>query len=142
MTQNTLASCPLCHARGEHVLWQGRRCRIILVDDLDRAGYCRVIWSRHVREMTDLGPAARAYLMRVVFATEQAVRAVTKPEKINLAELGNQVPHLHWHVIPRYVDDASFPDSIWSAPRRAGAKRSADPAELVRHLRRRLRFAE
>jgi diadenosine tetraphosphate (Ap4A) HIT family hydrolase len=38
-----------------------------------------------------------------------------KPDKINLASLGNLVPHLHWHVIPRFRDDAFFPGSVWSA---------------------------
>jgi hypothetical protein len=34
-------------------------------------------------------------------------------EKVNLASLGNQVPHLHWHVIPRFKDDPHFPFAIW-----------------------------
>ncbi|MHB8345582.1 MAG: HIT family protein [Acidiferrobacterales bacterium] len=133
-----LVSCPLCQALDENVLWRGRHCRIILIDDADHAGYCRVIWNVHVKEMTDLSVRSRMHLMQVVFASEQAVRAVMSPEKINLATLGNQVPHLHWHVIPRFADDSSFPDSIWSPVRRAGAYRSADVSGLVRLLRQRL----
>ncbi|MHB8255887.1 MAG: HIT family protein [Acidiferrobacterales bacterium] len=131
-------SCPLCRAHGENVLWHSARCRVVLVDDADHAGYCRVIWNAHVKEMTDLAAGARIYLMQAVFAAEQAVRAVMHPDKINLATLGNQVPHLHWHVIPRFVDDASFPDSIWSPPRRGGAHRNADASGLVQMLRRHL----
>jgi len=41
-----------------------------------------------------------------------------QPTKINLASLGNQVPHLHWHIIPRYEDDPFFPESIWSQRKR------------------------
>jgi hypothetical protein len=57
--------------------------------------------------------------MNVVFAVEAAVREIARPDKINLASLGNVVPHLHWHVIPRWADDPHFPDAIWAAPRRA-----------------------
>jgi diadenosine tetraphosphate (Ap4A) HIT family hydrolase len=52
--------------------------------------------------------------MSLVFAVEQAVRQVMHPDKINIAALGNMVPHIHWHVIPRYKDDAFFPGSAWS----------------------------
>jgi diadenosine tetraphosphate (Ap4A) HIT family hydrolase len=54
-----------------------------------------------------------------VFAVEAALREIAQPDKINLASLGNVVPHLHWHVIPRWADDVNFPDAIWAAPRRA-----------------------
>jgi diadenosine tetraphosphate (Ap4A) HIT family hydrolase len=64
--------------------------------------------------MTDLSYGEREHLMTLVFAVEQAIRHVMKPDKINLAALGNMVPHIHWHVIPRYRDDAFFPGSAWS----------------------------
>ncbi|BDX21862.1 hypothetical protein TUM22923_11830 [Polynucleobacter sp. TUM22923] len=64
--------------------------------------------------MTDLSYGEREHLMTLVFAVEQAIRQVMKPDKINLAALGNMVPHIHWHVIPRYRDDAFFPGSAWS----------------------------
>jgi diadenosine tetraphosphate (Ap4A) HIT family hydrolase len=47
-----------------------------------------------------------------------------QPDKINLASLGNVVPHLHWHVIPRFADDAHFPSPIWASPQRDGADHS------------------
>ena len=59
--------------------------------------------------MTDLAAADREHCLRVVFAVEQALRDTLRPDKINVASLGNQVPHVHWHVIPRFADDAHFP---------------------------------
>ena len=53
--------------------------------------------------------------MNLVFVVEEAIRPVMKPAKVNLAALGNMVPHIHWHVIPRFTDDAFFPGSVWSA---------------------------
>lgn len=101
------------------MLWQDGTCRVILANDRDFPGFCRVIWHAHVPEMTDLSEEDRLRLMRVVFATERAVRDVLQPDKVNLASLGNVTPHLHWHVIPRYLTDKSFPDPVWSPPRRA-----------------------
>jgi diadenosine tetraphosphate (Ap4A) HIT family hydrolase len=92
---------------------------VIWVDDAHYPGFCRVILNAHVREMTDLPPAERLRLMNVVFAVETAVREVAQPDKINLASFGNVVPHLHWHVIPRWADDVNFPDAIWAAARRS-----------------------
>jgi diadenosine tetraphosphate (Ap4A) HIT family hydrolase len=65
--------------------------------------------------MTDLPGADQQALMRVVFAAEAALREVMAPAKVNLASLGNVVPHLHWHVIPRFTDDPHFPNPVWGA---------------------------
>jgi diadenosine tetraphosphate (Ap4A) HIT family hydrolase len=97
---------------------------VIWVDDADYPGFCRVILNAHIREMTDLPVDERQRLMDVVFAVEAAVREVVRPDKINLASLGNMVPHMHWHVIPRWADDPKFPDSIWSAARREAVART------------------
>jgi len=68
--------------------------------------------------MSDLSQVEREILMALVDVTEFAVRRVMHAQKINIASLGNQVPHLHWHVIPRFVDDPFFPGSIWSSKQR------------------------
>ena len=108
-------NCELCITTGETLLWRGQHCRVILIADADYPGFCRVIWNEHVKEMTDLSAQLRTELMNTVFAVESAVREVMQPEKINLASLGNMTPHLHWHVIPRYLDDKNFPNPIWGA---------------------------
>jgi diadenosine tetraphosphate (Ap4A) HIT family hydrolase len=113
-----MTDCVLCKNEMKpeegQLIWRGDDCRVILVNDLDLPGFCRVIWNRHVGEMTDLTPGERDHLMALVFAVEEAIRHVMHPDKINVAALGNMVPHIHWHVIPRFVDDAFFPGSAWS----------------------------
>lgn len=110
--------CPLCQHDGGVLLWQGPHLRVIEVDDPDYPGFTRVIWRAHIAEMSDLSTHGRDLLMRAVYAVEQAQQDILHPDKINLASLGNMVPHLHWHVIPRWRDDRHFPDAIWAAPRR------------------------
>ena len=108
-----MPACELCDQPGGTLLWQDDSCRVVLVADADYPGFCRVIWKRHVKEMTDLSAAEREHLMATVFAVETAIREAMHPDKINLASLGNLTPHLHWHVIPRFRHDKHFPQPIW-----------------------------
>jgi diadenosine tetraphosphate (Ap4A) HIT family hydrolase len=132
-------ACPLCAPVAEDVLWRDKRCRVILVDDADYPGFCRVVWYAHVAEMTDLAEADQLHFTRVVLRAERAVRDVLRPHKVNLASLGNQVPHLHWHVIPRFTDDPHFPDAIWAARRRdrrmSALSKTTIREQLMNHVR-------
>lgn len=137
--------CPLCQQDGGALLWRGSHLRVIEVDDPDYPGFTRVVWNAHIAEMTSLSTHGRELLMRAVWAVEQAQRDVLHPDKVNLAALGNMVPHLHWHVIPRWRDDRHFPDAIWAAPRVApGAEAQAwraaraDTAALLPRYRNRV----
>ena len=105
--------CELCEAEGGRLILSNEFLRVVLVEDPDFPGFARVIWNDHVREMSDLAPADQQRLMLTVFAVERAQRAMLAPEKVNLASLGNVIPHLHWHVIPRFADDSHFPQPVW-----------------------------
>ena len=118
--------CELCENAGGEVLWEDDFCRAVWAYEPDHPGLCRVIWDRHIKEMTDLKSAERERLMRVVFALERALIDVVEPDKINVASLGNRVPHVHWHVIPRFLDDPHFPNPIWGAKVRQGARSLPD----------------
>ena len=85
--------CELCTTAGGTVLWASPTCRVVLVDDPGYPGFCRVVWTAHVREMSDLEPAQRQSLMNVVFAVETVVRSLFTPDKINLAGLANLPRH-------------------------------------------------
>ena len=111
-------ACELCTRTGGEVLWRDALCRVVSVEEPGYPGFCRVIWCAHIKEMSDLAAGEQTHLMRVVFAVEAALRKLMAPEKINLASLGNQVPHLHWHVIPRFRDDPHFPQPIWAERQR------------------------
>lgn len=128
--------CELCEQAGGTVLWRDGACRVVRVEESGYPGFCRVIWNAHVREMTDLSTRERAHLMRVVFAVESVLRDLMKPDKVNLASLGNMTPHLHWHVIARYVNDPHFPQPVWGEKQREGtfATAAGVEAQLVAAL--------
>jgi diadenosine tetraphosphate (Ap4A) HIT family hydrolase len=120
------ADCALCQGDGGALLTRTTLLRAVLIDDPDYPAYVRVIWNGHVTEMSDLTEPQRAQFMNSVNAVETALRQILAPDKINLASLGNQVPHLHWHVTARFTDDAHFPQPIWAA-----RQRDPDPARLA-----------
>ncbi len=133
-------SCVLCDSDGGALLWRDEFCRVVRPEVESYPGFLRVILNRHVREMTDLAAPERERLMRVVFACESVLVMLYKPEKINLASFGNQVPHLHWHVIARFPDDPHFPDPAWGEPKRAGLERPAvEEAALKTEIAKRLK---
>jgi len=119
--------CELCELAASSKVVANDKFSVILADEANYPGFARVIWNEHVREVSDLADADRLLLNEAVFKLEQAVREVMQPLKVNVASLGNVVPHLHWHVIPRYADDAHFPAPVW-----AQAVRVTDEAVLER----------
>lgn len=134
-----VSGCELCLNAGGALLWYDELCRVVSVADADYPGFCRVILQRHVAEMTDLCVDDRARLMRVVFAVENALRKIYRPDKINIASFGNLTPHVHWHVIPRWRDDRHFPNPTWglavrnNAPQRTRADDQSLSGEIA-HL--------
>ena len=119
-----MKQCDLCQLLVEPaadvLIWRDAQLSVVAVNEPEYPGFTRVVWNAHVKEMTDLDAAARAHVMNVVWAVEQAMRNVMLPHKVNLASFGNMTPHVHWHVIPRYLDDAHFPNPSWAVAQRAG----------------------
>jgi diadenosine tetraphosphate (Ap4A) HIT family hydrolase len=141
MSDSGVQPCELCKQPGGALLWKGRDCRVVAVDDPHYPGFCRVICNDHVREMTDLDEVRRHRIMSVVFAVESVVRDLYSPDKVNLASFGNMVPHVHWHVIPRWCDDRHFPEPVWgsvhheTSPARPPVTREALAAALTLALK-------
>jgi diadenosine tetraphosphate (Ap4A) HIT family hydrolase len=120
--------CPLCEFDGGEPVWRSGRLRVVRVEDTpDHPAFYRVIWNAHVAEFSDLSPEDRAACMDAVVRVERVLRQRLWPAKVNIASLGNLVPHLHWHVVPRFEGDAHFPYPIWAPP-----QRSSDATELAR----------
>lgn len=75
--------------------------------DVGQRGYCLVIWrGRHVADITQLSDTEAGVYWSDVLRVARAVELHYGPAKLNLMVLGNEVPHLHTHVVPRYLDDS------------------------------------
>jgi diadenosine tetraphosphate (Ap4A) HIT family hydrolase len=129
---DAVPGCELCGLAagaippGAQVVFEHEKFVVILADEANYPGFARVVWRAHVREMSDLEDEDRLLVNEAVHQLELAMVDAMQPLKVNLASLGNVVPHLHWHVIPRYADDAHFPAPVW-----AQAMRATDPAVLA-----------
>ena len=124
-----VSGCVLCEGAGGRLVFEAPAFRVIHADEAGFPGFYRVIWRDHAAEFSDLSVAERTLCMEAVAAVEQSLRDHLAPTKINLAALGNMVPHLHWHVIARYEWDTRFPAPVWPAAQR---DRDADREAAVR----------
>jgi diadenosine tetraphosphate (Ap4A) HIT family hydrolase len=88
-------------------------CRVLRMND--RAYPWLILVPRRVgkREIIDLSTADQAELLGEIGRASRAIKNALKPEKLNVAALGNVTPQLHVHVIGRFTDDAAWPRPIW-----------------------------
>lgn len=114
--------CELCEQEGGIPVFRNEALRVIRAtgdaQSADHPAFYRVIWNAHVAEWTDLPPPDRSRIMQAVAKVETVLREQLQPTKVNLASLGNVVPHLHWHVIARFDWDARWPAPVWAPKQR------------------------
>ena len=71
-----------------------------------RPGHSTVVWrGRHVAEPTELAPEEAASYWLDVLKVGAALEHHYRPAKMNYLTLGNAMPHLHTHIVPRPWDD-------------------------------------
>ena len=94
-------------------------CRVLRSNDRTYPWLVLVPRRKGMQDMIDLDPVDQQMLMGEVTRAGRAMKKALKPEKLNIAALGNVVPQLHVHVIARFTDDPAWPRPIWGvqAPR-------------------------
>lgn len=89
---------------------------VILNRDQYFPGYTLLFTKTHATELFHLDRTVRSALMEEVSSVAEALYAVYSPAKINYELLGNMVPHIHWHIVPRFSSEPLWPRPIWSEP--------------------------
>jgi diadenosine tetraphosphate (Ap4A) HIT family hydrolase len=79
-------------------------------------GYALLFTKDHVTELFHLDKSIRSELTEEISLIAKALYNVFQPDKINYELLGNMVPHMHWHLVPRFSSDPLWPRPIWSEP--------------------------
>lgn len=146
--------CPLCvkvtnpkQLPDDELVWEFPHSIVTLGPWQYFEGYCIVVAKTHVTELFDLSAAERVPLLEEVTQMARAVYRVVRPRKINYECLGNQVPHLHWHLFPRQDGDPNKLKPVWveldAADRDAGVKEQLQicrrgRAALIAELRNQL----
>ncbi|MBM4107502.1 MAG: HIT family protein [Phycisphaerae bacterium] len=137
-------ACPLCEqaaraGRGKHpwLIAELAESFALLGDNQGPRGWCVLVLKEHAEHVADLTADRQARLWDDVRHTAAAQRAVFGPVRINYECLGNLVPHVHWHLIPRHADDPQPRDPVWLWPRerQAGSMKDEDRRALVSSLR-------
>ena len=116
------AGCPMDAPRpasNEHwdLVGQLTTSSLYLAKNQTYRGQCVLVFDpRHVSRIDQLARPEWVALAGDLFTAQQAVMRTVQPDHINIEQLGNVVPHLHWHIIPRYVGDARWGMPIWATP--------------------------
>ena len=111
-------NCPLCTNRARSEIWRNGNCYLIDAENPRFPCYLRIASCRHVPEMSSLTPEERTQLWDIINVVEEEIIKTQHPHKVNLAQFGNMVPHLHWHIIARWQDDTHFPECPWGPAQR------------------------
>lgn len=145
----TATPCPLCTKvqAPDEVVWQFPTSVAVLGGHQFYRGYCVLIARTHATELSQLdGEELPSYLAEMCLLAE-AIEAGFAPRKLNYELLGNQVPHLHWHLFPRYPNDPEPLAPVWLALHRAETDAAlkaqlvgdaAERPEIIRQLRQHL----
>jgi diadenosine tetraphosphate (Ap4A) HIT family hydrolase len=101
---------------------------VLLMDDANYPWLILVPERPDLKDFHDLAPADLTALCDEMVRASRCLQALFRPDKINLAALGNQVSQLHLHVIARFAGDAAWPKPVWGAvpPRRYTAEALAE----------------
>jgi diadenosine tetraphosphate (Ap4A) HIT family hydrolase len=112
--------------------------RVFLHEDQFFPGYVLLVLRRHVTELYDLTAAERATLMEEVSRVAQALARVFRPVKMNYELLGNLVPHIHWHLVPRLATDPGLRGPIWTVEHQPAPLAPAAARDRIEAIRRAL----
>ena len=106
-------SCLLCTNINEIIIINNRLFRIVIIDNQDYPGYLNLITNKHFKELTDMSLIDAKKIFSAIYKIEQIIKIIYQCDKVNIFSFGNKVMHVHWHIVPRYINDKHFPNSIF-----------------------------
>ena len=116
-------NCPLCAPRADDTtFWLKIRTLRVSTLYLDRnqtyRGHCQLVFDpRHVVGLENLAPSEFTAFTADLETAAKAIVGACRPDLMNYASLGNVVPHLHWHLVPRYTSDPRWGGPIYTSSR-------------------------
>jgi diadenosine tetraphosphate (Ap4A) HIT family hydrolase len=112
---------------------------VYLFEDQFFPGWTVVVLKRHATELYELSKSERSSLMEEVNEVAAALAMTFEPMKMNYELLGNQVPHVHWHVIPRLADDPSPREAVWTVSHKPSRLTPETRDERIARIREHLK---
>jgi diadenosine tetraphosphate (Ap4A) HIT family hydrolase len=99
--------------RDSHYVTNFELCQVRLIDNSDYPWFILVPMKNNLIEITDLTEKDFDLLNHEVRKLAGILQNELKPDKLNIATIGNIVPQLHMHIIARFKDDKLFPKTVW-----------------------------
>ena len=140
MTEQSCKICVGAWPLKDHFLVDCGLTKAYVFEDQFFAGWTVLVLKEHVSELFDLSRVARGMLMEEVTHVAQTVAQVCDAQKMNYELVGNQVPHIHWHLIPRLKNDPDPLKPVWCVPHEPLRLPAEQLAERVARLRAALRI--
>ena len=138
---STCKACQGAWPRQDHFIADLGLSKVYLHDDQFFPGWTVVVFQRHAIELFELAPTERFQLIEEVNRVAKTVADVSQAKKMNYELLGNQLPHIHWHIIPRLVGDPAPLEPVWRVPHSALLLTGAALQEAINRLAAPLRMA-
>jgi len=135
-------ACPMCRKWSDDADLQVaelEECFVTLNRDQFFPGYCFVFAKKHVTELFHLEATRRHAIIDEVNRVAEALNEIFQPTKMNYELLGNMVPHMHWHLVPRFSTDSLWPRPIWAEPHDEVILTAAEYAERIKLIKDRLK---
>jgi diadenosine tetraphosphate (Ap4A) HIT family hydrolase len=102
-------------------------------------GWTLLVLKRHATELWELERTERHALMDGVTEVARALAAVYDAEKMNYELLGNELPHIHWHLVPRRADDPAPRRPVWTHAHEPRPLSAAEQRACIEAIRARLK---
>jgi len=131
-----MSDCPACSGRwprADHRVAELGVSVAYLNEDQFFPGWTVLVLRQHATELYQLTREERAALMEEVSAVARALATAFEAVKINYELLGNQIPHIHWHIVPRLAGDPAPRGPAWLVEH---APRPLEAAQLSERLAR------
>lgn len=108
---------------------------LYLFKEQSHPGRCVVAYHGHVNELFELPDAEIARFMQDVARAARAIKTAFSPAKINYGAYSDKLPHLHFHLVPKYVDGPAWGTTFTMMPEPKKLLAEADYAEAITRLR-------
>lgn len=138
MTPSGCVMCERVAGEGELFIADLGASRVYLNPDQFFPGWVFVVLRRHATELYELSAAERVVLIEDVSRVAGALAQVYRPVKMNYELLGNQVPHIHWHLVPRLAGDPDPHWPVWRVSHEPARLSPAETRERIDAIRRAL----
>ena len=137
----TAPACVMCDkygGAGPLLIAELGTSRAFLHEDQFFPGYVLLVLRRHATELYQLEAGERGAHLEEVSRVAEALARVFRPVKMNYELLGNQVPHIHWHLVPRLPTDPDLLSPIWRVDHQPAPLAPAAARERIESIRRAL----